>query len=83
MLLGESFGFLEITELPDYQGFLLLILPPGGFIVLGVLLALKALADQRVRTEDARRDAPQGRVFTAVGVLRPPAPTPAPEGETS
>ncbi|SDF02141.1 electron transport complex protein RnfE [Salipiger thiooxidans] len=83
VLLGESFSFLEITVIPDYQGFLLLILPPGGFIVLGVLLALKALADQRVRTEDARRDAPQGRVFTAVGVQRPPAPTPAPEGETS
>ncbi|MAU45046.1 MAG: electron transport complex subunit RsxE [Yangia sp.] len=83
VLLGESVSFLEITVIPDYQGFLLLLLPPGGSIVLGVLLALKALADQRVRTEDTRRDAPQGRVFTALGVLRPPAPTPAPEGETS
>ncbi|NIY99767.1 electron transport complex subunit E [Salipiger sp. HF18] len=83
VLLAESFGFLEIIVIPDHQGFLLLILPPGGFIVLGVLLALKALADQRVRPGDARRDAPQGRVFPAVGVLRPPAPTPAPEGETS
>ncbi|MBN8188929.1 electron transport complex subunit E [Salipiger thiooxidans] len=83
VLLGESFGFLEITVIPDYQGFLLLILPPGGFIVLGVLLALKALADQRARTEAARGDAPQGRVFTAAGVLTPPAPVPDPEGETS
>lgn len=83
VLLGESVSFLEITVILDYQGFLLLILPPGGFIVLGILLALKALADQRVRTEDARRDAPQGRVFTFVGVQRPPAPAPAPEGETS
>lgn len=83
VLLGESFGFLEITVIPDYQGFLLLILPPGGFIVLGVLLALKALADQRAHTEAARGDAPQGRVFTAAGVLTPPAPVPDPEGETS
>lgn len=83
VLLGESFGFLEITVIPDYQGFLLLILPPGGFIVLGVLLALKALADQRARTEAARGHAPQGRVFTAAGVLTSPAPVPDPEGETS
>ena len=40
--------------LPDYQGFLLAILPPGAFIALGLLIAAnnwyKARATQRART---------------------------------
>jgi electron transport complex protein RnfE len=43
MLLGEAMGFLELTLIPDYRGFLLMILPPGGFIALGFLLAGKRL----------------------------------------
>ncbi|MBN9887922.1 electron transport complex subunit E [Salipiger abyssi] len=71
VLLGPRFGFLETVVVPDYQGFLLLILPPGGFVVLGFLLALKTLADNR-RRAGAVPAAPQGaRVFTAAGVLRP------------
>ncbi|MEX5729959.1 electron transport complex protein RnfE [Rhodovulum iodosum] len=70
LLLGSRFGFLEITVIPDYQGFLLLILPPGGFLVLGFLLALKAVVDSRSRnqTEQADTRAPE-KVFTAAGVL--------------
>lgn len=41
LLLGDSFAFLETTLIPNYQGFLLLLLPPGGFLVLGFLLAGK------------------------------------------
>lgn len=46
LLLGDHFHWLEITVIPDYQGILLLILPPGGFIVLGLLLSLKRLIDR-------------------------------------
>ena len=54
LLLGDSFGFLEITVIPDYRGFLLLALPPGGFLVLGLLLAGKRLLDARAsRPADA------------------------------
>jgi electron transport complex protein RnfE len=39
--------------LPNYQGFLLAILPPGAFIALGLLIAAnnwkKARAEQRAR----------------------------------
>ncbi|SDH13021.1 electron transport complex subunit E [Roseospirillum parvum] len=45
LLLGESFSFLETTLIPDYRGFLLFILPPGGFIALGFILAGKRLLD--------------------------------------
>lgn len=45
LLLGDALAFLELKIIPNYDGFLLLILPPGGFIVLGFLLALKAMID--------------------------------------
>lgn len=51
LLLGESFSFLEITLIPDYKGFLLFILPPGGFIALGFILAGKRLLDKRIASK--------------------------------
>ncbi len=50
LLLGERFGFLEITLIPDYPGFLILLLPPGGFIAVGFLLVLKRWIDRKVET---------------------------------
>ncbi len=47
LLLGQSFAFLEIVVIPDYKGYLLMILPPGGFLVVGFLLAAKRVLDQR------------------------------------
>ncbi len=41
LLLGPHFSFLEMTVFPHYRGLLLMILPPGGFFVLGTLLAIK------------------------------------------
>ncbi|MEI8633248.1 electron transport complex subunit E [Vibrio sp. PP-XX7] len=41
LLLGQHFAFLEVTVFDDYRGLLLIILPPGGFLVLGSVLALK------------------------------------------
>ena len=46
-LLGPAFGFLELHLIPYYRGFLLAILPPGGFLALGFLLAGKRLLDRR------------------------------------
>ena len=48
LLLGQSFSFMEITLIPEYKGFLLMILPPGGFLVLGFILAAKRLIDVRI-----------------------------------
>lgn len=41
LLLGPHFAFLETRVLPDYGGYLLMILPPGGFLTLGLLIALR------------------------------------------
>ncbi len=54
LLLGKAMGFLELTLIPNYGGFLLAILPPGGFIVLGFILAGKRLLDNAL---DKRRAA--------------------------
>jgi electron transport complex protein RnfE len=47
LLLGPAFAFLETTIVPGYKGFLLMILPPGGFMVVGFLLAAKRVIDRR------------------------------------
>ena len=45
LLLGDRFSIIELTLIPDYKGMLLVILPSGGFIMLGVLLSGKRLLD--------------------------------------
>ncbi len=52
LLLGQSFAFLELTLIPEYRGYLLMILPPGGFLVVGFLLAGKRLLDRRRALRD-------------------------------
>lgn len=56
-LLGPPFAFLELTVIPDYKGFLLFILPPGGFIILGFLIAGKRLVDARLNAARDRKTA--------------------------
>ncbi len=41
IMFGEGMQWLTITVIPDYNGFLLAILPPGAFMGLAFLLALK------------------------------------------
>ena len=48
LLLGQAFAFLELTLIPEYRGYLLMILPPGGFLVVGFLLAGKRILDRRL-----------------------------------
>jgi len=47
LLLGEAFAFMELTLIPDYGGFLLMILPPGAFLMLGFIVAAKRVFDRR------------------------------------
>jgi electron transport complex protein RnfE len=53
LVFGEAAKGFVLHVLPDYQGFLLAILPPGAFIALGLLIAAnigyKARAAQRAR----------------------------------
>jgi electron transport complex protein RnfE len=57
-LLGEHFRFLELTLIPEYRGFLLLALPPGGFLVMGFILSLKRVVAARRAERAAAATAP-------------------------
>jgi electron transport complex protein RnfE len=48
MMFGDAAQWLTTTVIEDYKGFLLAVLPPGAFIGLGLLIALKNLIDQRL-----------------------------------
>jgi Na+-translocating ferredoxin:NAD+ oxidoreductase subunit E len=54
LMLGNALGFLELTLIPHYRGFLLAILPPGGFVALGFVLAGKRVLDQRMAKRSRR-----------------------------
>lgn len=49
LMFGAGSQWLTITLIEDYRGFLLAILPPGAFLVLGLLIALKNVIDKRLK----------------------------------
>lgn len=49
LLFGEAGRGMTIHLFDDYRGFLLAILPPGAFLGLGCLIALKNVLDARAR----------------------------------
>jgi len=42
-----------VTLFGDYQGFLLAILPPGAFLAMGLLIAIKNVVDKRIKAKTA------------------------------
>lgn len=57
-LLGEHFRWLELQLFDPDHGVLLAILPPGGFIVLGIMIALKRMIDERLAARNRQPAAP-------------------------
>jgi Na+-translocating ferredoxin:NAD+ oxidoreductase subunit E len=49
IMFGESAKFLTLTVFENYRGFLLAILPPGAFLVLGLLIAGKNWIEYRTK----------------------------------
>ncbi len=47
IMFGEAARAWKVTVIDDYRGFLLAILPPGAFIGLGAMIAVKNLIDAR------------------------------------
>ncbi len=47
LMFGEGSEWLQITLIEDYSGYLLAILPPGAFIGLGLLIAIKNVIDKK------------------------------------
>jgi len=57
LLVGDWGRHLELQVLPFDQGLLLALLPPGAFLGLGLLLALKNVIDARLELHN-KQDAP-------------------------
>jgi len=55
LMFGEAARDFVITIGPDFHGALLAILPPGAFIGLGLLIALKNVIDDRIEQRKAAR----------------------------
>ena len=55
LMFGEAADWMTITVIEDYRGFLLAVLPPGAFIGLGLLIALKNVIDERNKKQAAAR----------------------------
>ena len=58
LLFGEGAQWIKITVFENYDGFLLTILPPGAFIGLGLLIALKNVIDDRLK-QTVNKELPQ------------------------
>jgi Na+-translocating ferredoxin:NAD+ oxidoreductase subunit E len=51
LLLGPAFKAIELRILPADTGVLMMILPPGGFLVTGLLVVVKRMIDLRAGKE--------------------------------
>lgn len=57
LFFGHGAAWLEQTVIPGYGGMLLWILPPGGFLVMGILLAGKRVLEQRAAENALKKSA--------------------------
>lgn len=60
LMFGEIGKMMTLTLIEDYRGFLLAILPPGAFIGLGLLVAVKNVIDERSKRKVVKKPEPAG-----------------------
>lgn len=51
LMFGEAARSWTLVFIDDYSGFLLAILPPGAFIGMGLIIALKNVIDKRIQKQ--------------------------------
>jgi electron transport complex protein RnfE len=54
-MFGEAARSMTLVFVEDYSGFLLAVLPPGAFIGLGLLIAVKNIIDRRLQGKAAEK----------------------------
>ena len=73
LLFGTQAASWQIEVFPHYPGFLLAILPPGAFLVLGLLIAgknyLDARASERAKAAQVPAEAAPSRRVRVTGVI--------------
>lgn len=68
LLLGPMAQNWQITLIADYRGFLFAILPPGAFIGMGFLIALKSVIDGKIKERQDAEKASLGATSRRVRV---------------
>jgi electron transport complex protein RnfE len=58
LLFGDSAKTWKITLFTDYPNFLFAILPPGAFVGMGLLIALKNIIDDKLKDIENRKKEP-------------------------
>lgn len=58
LLFGETAKNWEIDLFSDYPDFLFAILPPGAFVIMGLIIALKNIVDNIIKQRQARQHVP-------------------------
>jgi len=59
LLFGPAAAHWQIVLSEDYPGFLVAILPPGAFLIVGLIIAFKNIVDAKLKARaDARREKP-------------------------
>jgi electron transport complex protein RnfE len=58
LLFGPIAESWKITLVDDYRGFLFAILPPGAFVGMGLLIALKNIIDAKIKQREAAKAQP-------------------------
>lgn len=67
LMFGEAARGLTITVIDDYRGFLLALLPPGAFIGLGLIVALKNVIDVKLENRQVKASPVDAEAETAAG----------------
>ncbi|MFD2229106.1 electron transport complex subunit E [Alkalimarinus sediminis] len=57
LLFGESAKGWQINVFSDYPDFLFAILPPGAFVAMGILIALKNIIDEQLKAREQKNSA--------------------------
>ncbi|MGD2120074.1 MAG: electron transport complex subunit E [Chromatiales bacterium] len=67
LMFGDAARNWTITLVDDYSGFLLAILPPGAFIGLGIIIAIKNVIDKKL---EKRQPTPQAAAEAEVSTAQ-------------
>lgn len=67
LMFGEAARGFTITVIEDYRGFLLALLPPGAFIGLGLIVALKNIIDIKLADRQPKSAPVDVEAETAAG----------------
>ena len=68
LLFGASAASWQIGPPQDYPGFLVAVLPPGAFIITGIMIAIKNLIDKRQQEKQVLLEANQPKESRRVRV---------------